>query len=503
MLNTSQITASYNGTMPSRMLNGTIANVMENGFTDKCLRPGTTHASAPVEIPLTLIDQIMPPAYTRMILCLSLPSGTDNPDIIRILRQGLKTTVSDIPILSGEVKWASSSKQKGLRAIHVGSHPELIIKDLTASHLGFADLHAEHFPPSELDGDVLCAQPGFPQQRTDLPVLAIQANFIEGGLLLVICIYHLALDGAGIITVLKVLAENCRNFRDPIGQTSSKVQLPAELFDRSPLMHGSGHGLRSEHPEYAVLPSSPAGPPPFLLKATQSAIFYLSPSALAALKAAACPVNCTQNTPTDFNWISTHDGISALVWRSVLAATYAANKISADVLTSFSLAVDGRARSDPPLRPDWLGNASLYSRADSPLPTLLAPDNFADLAVAVRKSIAKVDSAHIKDVIQLLTSLPDISLIMPYCLGDILGTHAFVTSWWSMSLYDIDWESALGGTCESIRVPDKGLMPGLQIVLPRVEESRGGGCEIMIVLEEEVMQRLREDEMWMKYAVAR
>ena len=62
-----------------------------------------------------------------------------------------------------------------------------------------------------------------------------------------------------------------------------------------------------------------------------------------------------------------------------------------------------------------------------------------------------------------------------------------MTSWWSMSLYKIDWEGAFGGRCESARVPDKGLLPGLQIVLPQMEESRGGGCEVMIVLEEEVM----------------
>ena len=72
-----------------------------------------------------------------------------------------------------------------------------------------------------------------------------------------------------------------------------------------------------------------------------------------------------------------------------------------------------------------------------------------------------------------------------------------------MSLYKIDWESAFGGMCESVRVPNEGLLPGLQIVLPEVEESRDGGCEVMVVLEEEVMQRLREDEVWMKYAEAR
>ncbi|KAA6411123.1 MAG: hypothetical protein FRX48_05435 [Lasallia pustulata] len=285
----------------------------------------------------------MPPAYTRMILCFSLPSGTGILYAIHIMRDGLRATVSDIPILSGEVKWACPSKQKGLRAIHVGRRPELVVKDLTASHLGFADLHATYFPPFELDGDILCAQPGFPQQWIGLPILATQATFINGG----------------ITTVLKILAENCRNFRTPYGQSSSKVQLPPELFDRAPLMYDSGHGLTSDHAEYVVLPSSPTGPPPFLLKSTQSAIFYLSPSALAALKTAASPVPGNQNRSSEPKWNSTHDAISALVWRSVLTATYAVRQISADALTSISLAVDGRARNDPPLRPDWLGNVTL------------------------------------------------------------------------------------------------------------------------------------------------
>ena len=484
-------------------MDGTTNNVIENNFTDKSTTNSTKPSTAPLKTPLTLIDQIMPPAYTRMILCFSLPSGTDRAVVIRILRQGLKATISDFPILSGEVKGAGQSRQKGLYAIHLGEHSELFVQDLTATHKSYANLCATHFPPSELNGDILCAQPAFPRQRTDLPILATQANFIEGGMLLGLCIHHLAMDGAGIRTVLRVLAKNCSNFREQTGHTPSKVQVPAELFDRTPLTHGSGSGLISDHPEYVVLPGLPIEPPTCFLKTTQSAIFYFSRPTLAALKAAASPQNCTRSPPPDVKWISTNDAINALVWRSVMAASYAANRISADALTSLSLAVDGRARSDPPLPPDWLGNATMYSRADSPLSTLLAPNNLADLAVTVRKSVAKVDSAHIKNVIQLLTSLLDISLVVPYCMGDLFGTHAIGTTWWSMSLYQIDWESAFGGRCESVRVPDKGLMPGLQIVLPEVEESRGGGCEVMIVLEEEVMERLREDEMWMKYAEAR
>lgn len=37
----------------------------------------------------------------------------------------------------------------------------------------------------------------------------------------------------------------------------------------------------------------------------------------------------------------------------------------------------------------------------------------------------------------------------------------------------------------------------------RWRRAKGGGCEIMIVLEEEVMERLREDEVWTKYTEAR
>ena len=80
-----------------------------------------------------------------------------------------------------------------------------------------------------------------------------------------------------------------------------------------------------------------------------------------------------------------------------MAASYAANRISADAPTSFSLVVDGRKRSDPPLPQDWLGNTILYSRADRQLTALLAPNNLAHLAVQVRESVTRVDSANIKD----------------------------------------------------------------------------------------------------------
>lgn len=203
-----------------------------------------------------------------LFAALQYPSGRDYSHT----KARTESYSSDIPILSGEVKWVGSSKQKGLRAIHLGCHPELVVKDLTASHLGFSDLRANSFPPSELDGDILWPQPGLPQRRIDLPILAIQASFIQGGMLLGLCIYDLALDGTGIATFLKVLAENCRAFHGQRGEAASKVQVPTALFDRTPLMQASGNGNTLSY--HALL----LNPQPSSSKAPRAPSFLLLPS---------------------------------------------------------------------------------------------------------------------------------------------------------------------------------------------------------------------------------
>ncbi|XP_027368287.1 uncharacterized acetyltransferase At3g50280-like [Abrus precatorius] len=75
-------------------------------------------------------------------------------------------------------------------------------------------------------------------------------------------------------------------------------------------------------------------------------IFHFSAESIAKLKAKA---NAESNTST----ISSFQSLSALIWRSITRA----RRIPHDKTTSFNLAITNRTRMEPPLSPEYFGNA--------------------------------------------------------------------------------------------------------------------------------------------------
>lgn len=67
-------------------------------------------------------------------------------------------------------------------------------------------------------------------------------------------------------------------------------------------------------------------------------------------------------------------------------------------------------------------------------------------------------------------------------------------------MYNFDWGTALGGKCERVRTVASGMFNGMPVVLPELTKEMGGGLEVVVGLEDDVMERLKRDELWMMYA---
>jgi hypothetical protein len=144
---------------------------------------------------LSQIDQIAPRDYVASYFFFRLPAGTDNTEVFRILEEGFHTTVQQIPDLMCCICECGGGRNELELRLHGDSGATITMKDFTSTAYdgqwtpgNFDQLERDHFPLQSLPQAHILAQTEFPDQVC-LPTLAMQANFIEGGLVLTGCLH--------------------------------------------------------------------------------------------------------------------------------------------------------------------------------------------------------------------------------------------------------------------------------------------------------------------------
>ena len=447
------------------------------------------------------LEQASPPYWNRSLYCFKLPSDYNKQELTGILREALKATFLDLPILTSQLVPLEDVKQPGKKDIVPGGNEELFVNDLTSSSLDYDHLKANRFPISSFDDEIFWATPCSPAPGDKCPVFAAQANLIKGGWLLGISFWHLIMDGTALAIALRVLAQNCLLVQNPSGQAQAGSKLSGDIYNKSRLHESSSEyqSLLSDHPEYYFLPEVPTGPPPFATIPLKVDVFHVSPASIKALKAAATPIIGTDTHIKEPMWVSTNDAVSALIWRSIMVVTYEGTEYKDEPLSCCQVAVNARPKMDPPLPADYFGCALTFGTNYLPISSILVPGSLSTMALMIRQSIMKVTAPYIDSVIAMIHDVPDYRRFMPTSFVGILGHGTVHTSWSAFPLYDYEWGQALGGKCERVRAPKLGMYNGLQTVLPALPESQGGGFEVMIGLEPHVMEKLKKDPVWSKY----
>ena len=447
---------------------------------------------------LSTLDQIAPQSYTRFILCFGLDSGLPHDEAIQTLMDGLKATADQIPALRSLVVSVTDSNGRETKDLRPGHVTMFNAKDLRSSWLDFGEIQRQGFPSHVFDGETLCPTGVWAVPGSPVATFLAQANLITGGLLLGLSVWHGAFDGTSDTEILRIWAQNCRDLGN--GGSINSRTLSAAAFDNSRLSKVSGaekRGSPEDHPEFLLLPEAPTALPPVMALTLKTQIFKISPPSISALKDLASPTNCL-SPQKEYSWISTHTAVSALIWRSIMAATYAHEHPITDSLSIFALPLNARKRMDPPLPPDLLACAWCFQESRLPTNTLLEA-NLADIAIAVRKGNDGVDASYMDSLIDMIDGVPDLALLIPTSFPGILRTSVLLTSWAKFAMYDFDWGTALGGKCKRVRTAASGMFNGMQVVLPKLPEEMGGGLEIVVGLEDEAMERLKMDDFWMKF----
>ncbi|KAI9778069.1 MAG: hypothetical protein M1839_008373 [Geoglossum umbratile] len=472
----------------------------------------TTVDSSPVlASPLTPLDQITPRLYLRLILSFPIRPSSDRDAIVKVLSYGLKQVITDIPYLTGKTCLRVDGESSGRMEIQrqLRDRVELRAEDLTMPNSGWTfgsydELCAKHMPPSLLDGDILAPVMLYPDQKTPARIMAAQANFIPGGLLLCVAIHHSVTDGVGMAAVLKTWAKWCQRGPDSDYMYESEPEFPKSALDRNPLMKGLTETQPQGHKEYNIRPppSQEETPKPVSAPKTDHGIFYFSADSLSSLKAAVSSSVPSADDEAPKTWISTNDALVAFFWSCVTRARFPRLQSSLvgdpEVEATLGMAVDGRRRLDPPLPSEYIGNVTAFSAATAPLSTLTSATSLPALGVlafSIRESVARIDDTHIRSAITFIDRVADVRTIAPG-FKCVFGRDFYTTSWADQGIMEADWGNVVGGVSTYLRLP-KHAFDGLCVVYPRLLDQ---GLEVLIGLHAEDMVRLRSDELFCKFA---
>ncbi|KAI3264755.1 hypothetical protein CBS147309_6693 [Penicillium roqueforti] len=373
---------------------------------------------------------------------------------------------------------------------------QLVVKDLRhdPSAPTMDGLRQAKFPFTMLDEKVIA-----PCTTLDLPgnlpnittesalVFCVQANLIEGGLMLTPVAQHNVMDMTGQDSIIGLLSKACHH------EPFTSEELAVGNMDRShviPLLDDSytpgpelARQIVKPPPSVETIVSNPITPP----KSTWAYIEF-SAAQLGSLKALA-----TNTLPASTDFISTDDAVNAFIWKFIARAR--ASRLEATSESMLTRAVDMRQRFGIPQdypgllqnltyntdtvqklleKPLGIVAAELRSQLDSKKNDLIF--NTRALATVLSRSVDKTKAS--------LTSTVNVS-------SDVM-----LSSWSRISCYDLDFNLGLGKP-EAVRRPHFTPFEGLGYLMPR---SAGGEMPVGICLRDEDWERLKVDGEFTKYA---
>ena len=453
--------------------------------------------------PLSPLDHLAPHHHVPKLLYFA--SSSDPSIIITTLRDALEKTIAALPIIAGTIGPTRHDYHQGFLAVqspYCGIDDILSVNDISDRY-DLDELRVMHFPTDAIPTDLITP----PRLGKSAQVMFAQANLLRGGVLLVFAIHHCVMDETGLFNVIRVWSEYCRG-----GDGMDLVR--RDWTDREPLNRSAGSGRFEDHPEYSLLPEGKPTPPYFSETLdVGTAIMFFSDESLDRLKNAAAGVDVREGansivnaskTAQDSAWISTNDAICALLWCSISSARISSNNaLKVETPTMFNMAVDGRLRLSPPIPPNYIGNVVAVSKAPTTFATVLHSTNFSNIALAaqhIRNSLAAIDDAYIKDVIQMVKSVSDLNRLAPRGYSSH-GRNVGCSSWAKQPYYSLDWGNVLGCQCERLRWRSI-KTDGIFVVFPRIPSTQGeaGGLEVVLGLQKDHLKCLLEDDRFTSFA---
>ena len=359
------------------------------------------------------------------------------------------------------------------------------VKDCADLLPSFADMVKAGAPCSMLDGKTVARYPGFPASYEDSvehpsPIIAIQANFVKGGLLLNFSTQHNVIDASGMMQVIQLFATAMRKDEFP---PSAVEQGNRDRTKVIPLI-APGESIRDhshlERPRNfaAPTPPSPAAVPKW-------AYFRLDRSAVPGIKALA---SNSEGFDPSVPFITSNDALSAVYWKC-LANVRTRNGRSPDAVSKFSRAID--ARRAVGVSNEYMGHMvyhaatrmSLKEVQDAPISTI---------ACRLRKDLNDVNNEFsVRSYATFIANEPDKSRIM---YGGLYNPDTDIGS---SAVANADFFHSFGplGVPQFARRPNLAPIPGCLYFMP----AEGPHLPVLVCLRDDDLEGLKTHPDWSPY----
>ena len=463
----------------------------------------------PFSLQLSPWDRRFLPVYSKRVFCFNIPNinSESKETIAQHLLTAFQSTITQLPFLAGSVV-PFPKGPPWLRDFRAEGAAYLEIRDFS-KEINFQDLRKARFSSSLLDADKLCPLPGFIYVRDGpIDVCRMRANFVDGGLLLVLQVIHNVCDGHGISDILEIFAEKLRKAQN--AETNGHVEAPKRtyLFDRKSVL--SGNGLEGDIENHPAWTSAHLTISIDSSTITTSSNFHISSDSLQILKKAATPLppSSSSGQPSHSSdqtlRISTHDAITALIWGGIMRARLRAGVLTEGATVHFVQMVDCRSRLQLP--EPYFGNAIYGVKVSLAISDLAAnpgsPNSSPNAALqAAARAIRAETNGTTADKFRDLLAYVERTCMEKHTtlsVADDLSTGSMIQlSYFGFRMHELDFGEALGGKIEAFRLPSGGIAPGAPVILPRLPD---GSCEIMICEQDEVVRNFAEDELVQQFA---
>ena len=486
-------------------------------------------------IHLSSIDHCMPRAYIRVCLAFRLPHPHALKPALAGLERFLRGVIRNAPYLAGYVDPAPSGDGAVGRVQilfspgDVDDFPTLQVRPFSPDERSWTydELDEAGLPPSVIRPELVSALP----ENTDdgrAPAFRVQANVVEGGLIVSIYLHHCVSDGTGLgLLVSGGLghpthppdAVDCHHRSGPSDNPVANGGPPdghlgataaGESLLRTRLCDSAGFDATRhlKHRDPTVPRRGSISAP---IKPGRGCVFALSLPKLDCLKsllqtfipeppAPAMPVNGEAGLEPEHGYMTDHDVLHALLWhhcaRARIPSLSPANRTAS---ASLLIPVNIRARVEPHLPETYFGSAVDFARATQPLPRLAqgTPANLAALALAVRRAVSAVQDPYVRSAISI-SNTPglDVRDLLAANMDRVSGADMYITSWLHLPLYTRG-DLGMGlGMPDWVRKPWS-RDPGACIILP--QDPRKQTVEIVVQLADPDMARLLKDADFMEF----
>ena len=460
-------------------------------------------------VPLSCIEYCMPHAYIRVCLAYRISSKEQVDPALDKLRKFVRKLVDAKPYLSGHLVPASDSQtQHGRVEIRFAdeeflNYPCIQIRRYTKEemHHSYDELHQMGFPPSLIPPKLVCDLPEGADEM-DAPILRVQANVLDGGIVVAFYLHHCISDGTGMGLLVSGAVLNDRyTFKRELDDTESNgatlndrlnIYAKRKTFLREALSWSDPNRISARKLLYKTFGATPDPNAP-KQRPGRGCIFELSFEKLMELRT---------EIAKDFDGeLSKHVSIMSLLWHSMSRARVLS--LPTDPLVRRSkllIPTNIRERLNQPLDANYFGSAVDFAETQMLLPHLQRTDPWALAMTAkeIKQAVAAVDDTYIRASIALANRRDctiDVRDLQAANMNRVTGADLYITSWWRQPLYSCDLEMGLGRP-EWIRKPWS-KDPGSCIILP--QDDRRPVMEVLVQMTELDMSRLLGDRHFMRY----